>query len=115
MSSLSSRVLAAIRQVGTEAVLLTDDQPVFPVSIQPGLRLQHQEDSPLGVGRNRQARLYAPASSAADRLEEGCLLRSKGCLYRVLQRETVRFGGQALYIWAMLEPLEEGDETPSNS
>lgn len=102
-----ARLRAALERIGGTAYLLAGPaETAFAASIQPDLNLRGEDASPLGVGRSRRAKLYAPAGSAAEGLEAGSRLRQGDDVYRVLQAQTVSLGNQALYVWAVLERLE---------
>ena len=108
------RVLRAIERVGAPASLTGREPPVsFPASVQPvrDRSLQPLREGPWGVDRRRRAAMFAPWCEVADTLQVEEQLRWQGQNYRVLQVESVEFGGQPLYIWAMLEQQgREGGE-----
>ena len=112
--SPAMRVLRAIERVGATASLLGAQRTVsFMASIQPvrDRSLQPLREGPWGVDRRRRAAMLAPWCGQASSLRVEDRLRWQGQAYRVLQVETVEFGGEPLYIWAMLEQQgREGGE-----
>lgn len=102
------QVLDAIRTMGATATLLAEGGDItFLACIQPDLRLQKEEVSPLGVGRSSRATLYAPVTQADGHIREGSRLAWCGKIYRVLQWENFCLQGKPLYLWAVLEAEEE--------
>lgn len=98
------RLVDAVKTAGARAELLGCGEACsFLATVQPVDRLAREEAGPLGVGRRRHAVLYAPFTREADRLEEDSRLAWCGQVYRVLQRELFCFGGEPLYLWAVLE------------
>lgn len=104
---IGAGIKAALHRLGETAYLLSPQGEVaFPASVQPALKFQGEESSPLGAGRSGQAVLYAPADSAARHLKAEDRIRAGEFLYRVLQVETRGLKGTPLYIWASLQRWE---------
>lgn len=104
---ISVGIKSALHRVG-ETVQLQSPQGILPflASVQPALKLQGEDSSPLGIGRNGQAVLYALTDGNARFLKEGDCIQVGCSFYRVLQVETRRVGGVPLYIWASLQQWE---------
>lgn len=107
---IRARIEAAFSRLGQTVHLLSPQgqgEVAFSASIQPALKTQGEDSSPLGVGRSGRANLYAPANSAARQLKAEDRIRAGDAHYRVLQVETRCLGGTPLYLWAALQRWEE--------
>lgn len=104
---IGAKVKAALHRLGDKVFLLTPQGEIpFSACIQPALKLQGEESSPLGAGRRGRAVLYAPAEDTALSLKAEDLIRAGKDCYRVLQVETRSFRGTPLYVWASLQQWE---------
>lgn len=104
---IGAKIKAALHRLGDRVFLLTPQGEIpFSACVQPALKLQGEESSPLGAGRRGFAILYAPAEGAALSLRAEDHIRAGKDCYQVLQVETRSFQGTPLYVWASLQRWE---------
>ena len=101
--------LRLVRRYGSEAALEENGVETLGMAFLQPMRDQKEKFMPTALGRREQGNVLClcEIGLAVEKAGEDARLSCDGKVYRILNAQSVRFGGEDLFCWAVLLPDDE--------